>query len=173
MEKSLERVVKLAQEQAELESKKNDLEKQLKETNKKITGIAGGYGVEGQLPALMQELELKDFTLEDGKKIIIDDELKAPSMAASSKHRATVVQWLKDNGYGDIIKSEIKAMFSQNDERKAKAAEALKEIGVPFEDYETVHSQTLTALFNELLGQGKDLPMEELSIQVWRQAVVK
>lgn|SRR3990167_2055639 len=176
MEKALlERIVRLSQEQVDLEASKEKMEMDLKDINKRLEKIAGGFQSEGELPAAMQEAEISELALESGRKIKVNEELGAPSLAKDSKNRLPVLEWLKKNGHQDIIKSELKAQFTQDktDKRLEQAIEALTKIGVPFDNYESANAQTFKSLLRELLEGGEELPMEELGIKIYRRSKVE
>lgn len=169
----LARLVKLAQKQRDLEKALDDNEAQRKAMNKELEKIAGGYQCEGELPLAMREMELTSFTLDDGSVVSIEDELKPPSMAANSKNRGPLLEWLIEHGHGDAIKASTTVAFAQDDPRKAEVDKALEKIGVPFEYFQTMHPQTLGALLRELVEAGEEIPLDELGVQVYCRAKVK
>jgi len=169
----LGRLIKLAKRQRELERELEANEERRKAINKELDKLAGGYQSEGEIPQAMQEMELTSFTLDDGSIITVDEELKPPSMAASSKNREPLLNWLHKHGHGDAIKASTTVQFAADDPRKPKVDEALTKLGVPFEYFQTMHPQTLGALLRELLESGEEVPLEELGIMVYRRSKVK
>ncbi len=169
------RIVELAKKQVELEKHLEKNAEDRKQLNKDFEKIAGGFQAEGELPLAMQEAEITELVLEDGNRIILDKELKIPSLAGGSKHLPTVIKWLKDSGHQDLIKSELTAQFTmdKDDLRLPEAIKALEKLKVPFSNYESANANSFKALVNELLENGEDVPIGELGIMEFKQTEIK
>lgn len=96
------------------------------------------------LPEKMREIGLNDFTMEDGTKIAILHKVKA-SLSAAKKQEGFA--WLRDNGFGDLIKSRVVE--------------------------ESVHSGTLSAFCKEQLALGKPLPTSLFGVYEFDQTNIK
>ena len=121
---SLGAVSDLAQTMFDTEREIEDLEKLLKEKKQNLTKLA-----EQDLPDLMQELNMKDFTLNNGAKVEIQDIASGsiPSataiMRAKPEDRAELelrqqqcFDWLRGNNAGDLIKSNVEVQFSKGED---------------------------------------------------------
>ena len=64
----------------------------------------------------MEEINLESFTLSDGSKINI-----SPTYGGIKvEDRPEAHQWLRDNGFGDLIKNSISAEFGMGEDNIAK-----------------------------------------------------
>lgn len=169
----LERIVALAQKQLALEAKKAELEKETKAINKELEAVRGGHQAEGELPQAMQEAEMAEFKLENGAKITIEEQLVPPSMAKDSTEREPMLRWVDEKGHGDVVKNSIIVLFPKGDKRADRVRMVLKDEGLDYEDFATIHPSTLKALLKELMEAGEDVPTEDLGIRVFRQSKVK
>jgi hypothetical protein len=117
---------------------------------------------EQELPAAMAAAGLSKFTLLDGSSI----EVKAdvfPSIPEAKESLA--FKWLNDNGFGAVIKDEVKCQFGKGETAKAKAMLAFaKEHGYPASEKMSVHAGTLKALVKEQRALGVVFPEECFSI---------
>jgi nucleoid DNA-binding protein len=157
----------------ELENQIEMLDEQMGNANKELQGLVGGYQSPGALVTLLSELPVPvtDITLEDGTRVQVDEELKAPSMAATSKYRTIVVDWAKQAGHGGAVKSEVTVNVPVG--KEALATEVLKkaeELGLQAKSFETINSQTLGALLRELLENGEDVPLDQLGAFMFKKA---
>ena len=123
------------------------------------------------LPNMIMELGVRDFTLEDGSKV----ELKTTYGAhIKVDNRDQAFEWLKTNGYGDIIKNVTSCQFGRGEDDRAvdfvKLAEAQ---GLPVQQKREVHPNTLKAFVRERVEAGDDFPMELFGAFVGQRAVIK
>lgn len=126
------------------------------------------------LPDAMAAAGTSSFTTTKGVKISIKEVLTGTLPKDESK-RAVALHWIENNGGKSIIKSELVAEFekgSGNLERKNRAAEALAELGVAFQDKETIHPQTLCAFAREKMRNGEEVPTEMLGLYAGRMAKI-
>lgn len=96
------------------------------------------------LPERMREIGLTEFTLEQGGKVSVKHRVKA-SLTAAKKEEG--LGWLRDNGFGDLI--------------KARTIE------------EGVHANTLTAFCKEQLSMGKPLPTTLFGVYEFDETTIK
>jgi hypothetical protein len=70
----------------------------------------------------MQELGIQSFTLDDGSKIDVK-----PTYGAYIKldDRPMAFEWLRDNGFDDIIKNTISCTFGRGEDDKANSFKAV------------------------------------------------
>jgi hypothetical protein len=103
--------------------------------------------VQETLPTAMQEAGMSEIKLDDGTKIAVDT-----FIAANIKEddRPVAHQWLRENGYGALIKRTIACQFGMGeDERAAKLIATLQRGKFAFEEKEAVHAGTLRAFVRE------------------------
>ena len=142
------------------------LEAQLKETKKELLKLT-----DEDLPAMLQELGLSKFTLDDGSNV----EVK-PTYGASIKvdNRPAAFEWLREHGYDDIIKNTVACSFGRGEDDRASAFAAFAEKEGYFAEQKTeVHPQTLRAFVKERVEAGDEFPMELFGAYVGQRAVIK
>ena len=127
---------------------------------------------ENDLPDMMNSLNMDQFKLTDGTVISVKDDVFA-SIKADKNVEA--LQWLDDNGLGDIIKHKISISFNRGEHDDA---EKFKEMfGQSFkqelDEKSTVHPQTLKATAKEMVNSGQNLPDDFFSVYEAKVANVK
>lgn len=170
----LERIVKLATRQVEIEEELEALAERIKGLNAEHEGISGGFRSEGLLVTALQEAGMASFTLTNGTVVQVNDVVQVPSVAAKSKYREPVLNWLDGSGNGDVIKREIGVQFAKDETEKAEnLRKLLADAGFVFNETRQVNPQTLGALIRELLERGEELPMTDLGIAVLKKTAVE
>jgi hypothetical protein len=117
---------------------------------------------EESIPAAMQELELKKFTLQSGEEVTVKKDVYA-SISAANKDAAFA--WLNENGFGGMIKTDISVQFGRDSAGEVEATLAmLKGEGLEPEVSVAVNAKTLKAFLREQLEKGeRDLPLDLFS----------
>ena len=122
--------------------------KELKEQEKYIS--------EHVIPDIMEKQNLKTLKLKDGSELSVGKKFYA-SFRAEKKEEG--IQWLRDNGLGDIVKNEITVNFGQGEENKAaEYANLAKESGYEPSQKEAVHAMTLKVTMEDWKNKGNDVP---------------
>lgn len=142
---------------------------------------------EGTLPEIMSKCGMAKFTLENGMLVEISPVIRASLPAAGTIEKATGIekdalkarlqaglQFIKDNGAQEIIKSEVEIRFEKGEAKKKDKllAELLKK-GFHAIASEGVHPMTLNSWVKEKLANGTDVPFDTFSIFDGKKAVVK
>jgi hypothetical protein len=109
--------------------------------------------------------------MEDGSSI----EVKAfYSASITEARRAEAFQWLRENGYDDIIKNTISVRFGRGEEALcAQAVATLREGGYPVEQAEKVEPMTLKAWVKEQVEKGREFPSELFGAYIGQKATIK
>ena len=176
---SLGAVSDLAQTMFDTEKEIEALEKLLKEKKQNLTKLA-----EQDLPDLMQELNMKDFTLNNGAKVEIQDIASGSIPSATAIMRAKpedrpelelrqqqCFDWLRGNNAGDLIKSNVEVQFSKGeDEACNEFTKELRERNLFYRRAVGVHHGRLNSFIKEQLADGKDVPHDLFKIYVGRKA---
>ena len=162
----LKSVAALAREIQQEEEYIAALEDDLKKAKKKLLKLT-----DEEMPAILAEIGMMDFTLDDGSKV----EVKA-TYGASIRvdNREAAYEWLRENGYDDIIKNTVACQFGRGEDDIASsfAAFAQQQGYVPTQKTE-IHSQTLRAFVKERCEAGDEFPMELFGAWVGQRAVIK
>jgi len=176
-------VADMAQRVLDLEDEINRLEDALKQKKQDLKVLA-----EQDLPELMQELNIKDFTLSNGAKVEIKDVIQASVPSQGSIDRAKTedqrvelqmlqqqcFEWLRANGLGDLIKSNVEVQFGRNEDEACNAfTEELRDRKIYYKRAVGVHPQSLNATLKERLSEGKDVPVDLFRVYMGRRANIR
>jgi hypothetical protein len=156
----------LAKRAKELEKEIDDIEDILKERKEQQRKL-----LEDTIPAMLQELGMSDFTMADGSKITVK-----PFYSASIKedNRAQAYEWLRDNGYDDIIKNTVSVRFGRGEDGLCDTLlNQLREQNYPVEQAQKIEPQTLKAWVREQVERGSDFPTELFGAYVGQKATIK
>lgn len=123
------------------------------------------------IPDLMASTGMTNFTLANGVKITIKEDVRA-SMRADFIEQA--VEWLDSQNLGGIVKDEVKVNFGRGEKNSAHMLmEYCKANNFAANEKMSIHPMTLKATVKEQLGKGIQFPEEFFSIQPLRKAVIK
>jgi len=176
-------VTGMAQKMYDLENEITNLEEQLKSKKQDLRMLA-----EQDLPDLMQELNLKDFTLKNGAKVEVKEVISGsvPSQGAIDRAKEEdkrvelqmlqqqCFDWLRANGGGDLIKSNVEVQFGKDeDEACNQFTQKLRDEKLYYKRAVGVHPATLNKYIQERLGDGKDVPLEMFRVYTGRKANIR
>lgn len=157
-----------------------ELLKQLKEKHQRITTE--------EIPAMMEALGLKEFTLANDDKIVLMPVTSAnlPSESTIEKTKEVNKQeelrarfnsgiaYLKKVGADSIIKTFVKAELGKDSEKLAKQVQAaLGKLGIEASVGRGVHPQTLTAWVKERLAAGLEVDFDLFAVYTGTRAEIK
>jgi hypothetical protein len=156
----------LAKRAKELEKEIEELEtvtKERKEQQRKL--------LEDTIPAMLSELGIKSFKMADGSLIDIK-----PFYSASirEENRAKAYEWLRDNGFDDIIKNTVSIRFGRGEDSLCDTLlNQLREQNYPVEQAQKIEPQTLKAWVREQVERGNEFPTELFGAYVGQKATIK
>ena len=123
------------------------------------------------LPSLFSEVGLSELKLADGRKIKVSEYYTATPL---KENRGKVFQWLRDNGFGDLVKNQVTCSFGRNEEEKASGLLShLSDKGYQSTQREWGEPSTLRAFVREQYEAGKELPMDLLGAFVGHKTTIK
>lgn len=165
-QQGLTSVAALARTIRDKESKISDLEQELKEEKKALIKLT-----DEEMPSMLAEIGMSSFALDDGSTVEVKQTYGASILV---EKRPEAYEWLRDNGYDDIIKNTVACQFGrgEDDQASAFAAFAQQQGYVPDQKTE-VHPQTLRAFVKERCEAGEEFPMELFGAWVGQRAVIK
>ena len=150
---------KLSQEVEKLKSVQNQIQnleaqiKDLKEDEKYFSCVV--------IPKLMEDMNLSSLKLKDGSELTVK-QIYSASIRADKK--AEAINWLRDNGLGDIVKNNIIVSFGQGEDNKAVGYASLaRSNGFEPLQEEKVHPSTLKVVMKEWKDKGHEVPEELFS----------
>ena len=122
------------------------------------------------LPSKMDEMGLSELALDDGSKISVESFYQA-SLPSDTKDAA--LNWLDEEGHGDIIKHEVKVSLKKGQREEAESAcKALSEVGLEPSVDMSVHNSTLRAFVREEIESGRVID-PSIKVFVGRRTKVK
>ena len=175
-------VADMASRMLNLQDEINRSEEALKQKKQDLTKLA-----EQDLPDLMQELNIKDFTLSNGAKVEVNDIISGSVPAAGAIDRAkgddkvdlemrqeNCFDWLRANGAGDLIKSNVEVQFGRDEDDACNTfIDELQDRHIYYKRAKAVHPGTLNSFIKERLSEGKDVPHDLFRIYTGRKAKIR
>ena len=143
--------IKLKQKEDEIAA----LEDQLKSKKAEADDIGSRV-----IPELLAEQGLTELKLQDGSKVSVKKEFRA-TLPKDDIRREAAYKWLRDQGLGDIIKNNVFVTFGKGEDDKAKQLlDLAAENGFEPQQKSDVAWNTLTALYQERIQAGLDMPSD-------------
>ena len=176
---SLGAVTDLGQKMFDIEREIEDLQTLLEQKKQNLKKLA-----EQDLPDLMQELNMRDFTLNNGAKCEVEDITSGSIPSATAIMRAKpedrselelrqqqCFDWLRSNNAGSMIKSNVEVQFAKDEDKACNEfTEELRKRNMFYRRSTGVHHKSLNSFIKEQLADGKDVPHDLFKIYVGRKA---
>ena len=152
-------------EQCVLLKKKEDevaaLEEKLKAKKEERDDISSRV-----IQELLAEQGLQEIKLADGSKVSVKKEFRA-TLPKDDLTREAAYQWLRDQNLGDIIKNNVTVSFGKGEDNKANQLVDLAVAnGFTPQQKSDVAWNTLTALYEERVKAGLDMPSDVFSLWI-------
>lgn len=161
----LKSVADLASKQVLYEQEVDRLEGELKKAQAALLEVQTK-----ELPDAMQAIGLETFTLANGLRISIKDDV---SISIPKDMRSQAYAWLRRKGYGNIVKTEVSVSFGKGEDKAAdKAVAVLLKSGFNPQQDDSVHSSTLKAFAKEARERNIKLPAKFFSVWYYSKAMV-
>lgn len=162
----LKQVAGLARQQLILEQRVEDLTAELKRAQNELAHISGEA-----LPAALAEHGLTELKMADGSKVTVSTVISANI----SKERSNEAHdWLRANGFADLIKNTVSVAFGKGDDEKAsRLINQLDQMGFDADQKEAVHPSTLKAFCKEQIERGSAIPSELFGIYIGQKTTIK
>ena len=145
---------KIEDEIAELEEKLKDKKLDADHISSKV------------IPELLAEQGLSEIKLADGSKVSVRKEFRA-TLPKDEVRRDAAYKWLRDQGLGDIIKNNVSVTFGKGEDDKAQSLIDLAvDNGYEPNQKSDVAWNTLTALYEERVKAGLDMPSDVFSLWI-------
>jgi hypothetical protein len=162
----LDTVAGLARKIKQQQDKVERLDRELKDEKQALLKLT-----DEDLPSTMADLGLSKFSLDDGSTVAVIATYGASILV---KDRPAAYDWLRDNGFDDIIKNVISCQFGRGEDDQASAFHAFaSQQGYPTNQNESIHASTLKAFVKERIETGEDFPHTLFGAYVGQRAVIK
>ena len=164
-QQGLTSIAALARSIRDKEATISDLEQRLKDEKKSLLKLT-----DEEMPAMLAEIGMASFSLDDGSTIDVKQTYGA---SIRVEKRPEAFEWLRDNGYDDIIKNTVACQFGRGEDDQASAFAAFAQQQGYAPDQKTeVHPQTLRAFVKERCEAGEEFPMELFGAWIGQRAVI-
>jgi len=148
------------------EAEVTELEQKLKNEKRALMKLT-----DEDLPTMLAEIGLTSMKLDDGSEVSIKPQYGASILV---DNRPAAYEWLRENGYDDIIKNTVACTFGRGEDDKASAFKSFAEKEGFFAEQNTgIHHTTLRAFVKERVENGDDFPMELFGAYVGQRAIIK
>ena len=115
------------------------------------------------IPELLAEQGLSSLKLADGSSVTVKREYRC-TLPKEDERRQSAYNWLRENGLGDIIKNNVSVTFGRGEDDKAQQLlDLAASNGFEPNQKSDVAWNTLTALFQERVESGLDMPSDVFS----------
>lgn len=154
---SLERITQMAQLLLRHESQIAQLEEELSAEKAAALKLK-----REDLPELMREFNLLEFTLTSGEKIEVKEDIQC---AITDERKNAAFDWLREHGFSGLIKTVVSVEFERGDiDRAELLALQLAAQELPAIMEEKVHPATLKSFINGELEAGRTVPFNLFGI---------
>ena len=144
------------------------LEDEIVEQENKLTELKNqaDYISSEVIPDLLKEQGLNQIKLSDGSSVTVKTEYRA-TLPEDDFKREEAYKWLRDQGLGDIIKNNVFVTFGKGEDNKAKQLlDLAAENGYQPQQKSNVAWNTLTALYEERVNAGLDMPSNVFTLWI-------
>jgi len=161
----LSNVSDLASKIIQMENKVSFLEEELKSSKKQLLELT-----DQDLPAAMEEINMESFTLSDGSEVKV---IPTYGGTIRADDRPQAHTWLRDHGYGDIVKNTISANFGMGEDNLAKDFyQSALDKGFQVDKKEAVHPMTLKSFVKEMTENGSEFPSDLFGAFIGKKAKI-
>ena len=137
----------------------------LKEAQRKARDIG-----EHQIPELMDDIGIAEFTTKSGIKLSVKDNLRVSPPAA---RREEAWDWIEEHGYGDLVKRNVIVGFARDEgDQCEELLEDLDAKGLRTKEERKVESATLKKFIKERLEAGDDVPLDLFGTTQYKQTKI-
>lgn len=156
--KACQDYVKVEQEIADLEALIKLKKEVLRQVNETIV-------------TLMEERGVKSIKMSDGNSVDIKPFYTG---SISEENKEAAFEWLRKEGYDDIIKNQVVIKFGRAEDDKAdKLFSDLASKGLDADRNVKVEPMTLKGFIREMIENGKDIPMDTFGVFVGHKINIK
>jgi hypothetical protein len=122
---------------------------------------------------LLRSKNLSSLTLANGSKVTATEKVVAHIKKDIQESAFNV---LREKGFGDLIKREVKASFAKGEDSQAEQfIHAIEEQGLQPVDNASIHPSTLKAFFKEQLDKGNphEIPLDLFGVHVLNEIKIR
>lgn len=143
-----------------------DVQKQISNAEEELKKLKEAETLlsEQTIPNLMQQAGIALLKLSDGSSVEVKPFYSARIPSTKTEE---AFEWLRENGFGDIIKNNVTLTFGRSEDEVAKALiDELRNKGHNVDQSQKVEPMTLKAFVKEQITQGKNVPSDLFGVYV-------
>jgi len=153
--------------QVELEQEVEEAEAHLKQLKERLRNVQ-----ERELPDAMMSCNCTSFATNTGQTVTIKDDLSI-SVPKDAEKRSRMMGWLREHGYENVIKADVRIPFVKGEQEKLESlVDLLSENGFQYEQEDVVAPQTLKKILREELEKGSDITLSDFGAYQWRKTII-
>jgi|TARA_R100001510_G_scaffold51967_1_gene52289 hypothetical protein len=161
----VEDISEVANTYLKVESEITHLENATKNKKKELQQI------NDRIVELMEKRGVKEIKLLNGDAVSFKEFYKG---SITKDNEAEAFKWLEDNGHGDLIKNIVSIRFGKGENESAeKLISSLEQDGLYPDQKRKVEPMTLNAFIGDQITNGKQVPMELLSVFTGNKVKIK
>lgn len=162
---SLGVISRLVRQQMAAQQRVEELEADLDVAKKHLRSIQ-----EDLLPTAMGEFGLKELKMEDGSKVVVKQDVQA---SVSKQFQSEAFDWLRNNGWGDLLKNVVSVPFGRGEEQRAtELIQTLSNDGLICDQKVWVEPMTLKAFVRERVNAGEQFPDQLFNVYIVNKATI-
>ena len=143
-----------------------DVQKQISATEEQLKKLQEAESLlsEQTIPNLMQQAGISLLKLADGSSVEVKPFYSARIPSTKVEE---AFDWLRQNGFGDLIKNNVTLTFGRSEDQDAKSlVDELKKKGHNVTQTEKVEPMTLKAFVKEQIQMGRTVPADLFGVYV-------
>ena len=143
-----------------------DVQKQITAAEEQLKKLQEAESLlsEQTIPNLMQQAGISLLKLADGSSVEVKPFYSARIPSTKTEE---AFEWLRQNGFGDLIKNNVTLTFGRSEDQDAKnLVDELKKKGHNVTQTEKVEPMTLKAFVKEQIQMGRNVPADIFGVYV-------
>jgi hypothetical protein len=165
-ENDLKKIARLGQEFVLVNMNILQIKKELEVAEKRFRDIS-----EVELPDAMKSVNLAEFKLTNGYRIVIEDVF---NVRLPKNKMDEADEWLDNNGHGGMIKRVLQVDVDKEipEDVLEKLKIEIEEQGYSYEEIKTVHWATIQSWANEMKTEGELIPEDIFTVYRGNRTVI-
>lgn len=167
----LDRVKTTAKQVRQLELEKEILEEKLSTVKRQLQNL-----LERDLVKVMSEANMTSFALEkDGNlPALVFEKTTFYNAKIPEEKEIEAFAWLHDQGYGELVKTQITVSLGMGDREMAQQVEqSISEVGADYSSKLSVHPSTLKSFVKAEVEAGRAIPLDLFGAYIGETVKIK
>lgn len=162
---ALKSIAGLVQKQLDLEGQVDALEERLKGAKAALKKVQ-----EDLLPNAMAEAGTSSFRTREGINVEVKQDL---SVSVPKKNMSEICAWLRENGYGELIKEGVDINLAGiSEDKKKELFTYCVQNGIGAELTSEVHTASLKSVLRKKIEAGEDFDLKKFGAFPWRKSIL-